>query len=90
MTNNNKNTAEIDTANNAVDTIEKLVELKQLMTKASFTGFVQVVADEMGIEIEMPDFLSRPAAAKMHDDFEEVIFHSISKEIRRLESEVNA
>ena len=82
--------AEIDTAKNAVETIERLVELKQLMIKASFTGFVQVAADQLGFEIEMPDFLSRPAAAKMHDDFEEVIFHSISKEIKRLEEEVNA
>ena len=87
---NQKNTAELDTANNAVETMERLVELKQLMIKASFTDFVQVATDEMGIEIEMPSFLSRPAAAKMQDDFEEVIFYSISKEIKRLEEEVNA
>lgn len=135
---NNKNTAEIDTAKNAVDIkttikkndwgewvvrlnvdgqfvsdyhtndiddaletadrmreqLERINELRLMLQKASFTGLVQVVADKMGIEIEMPDFhkatQSLSSASHLRDDFEEVIYSAIMREIETLEKEVEA
>jgi hypothetical protein len=92
---NNNNTAEIDTAPNDVEQLKtRLSDLKQMLTKASFTGLVQVVADKMGIEIEMTDFRqatqSLSSASHLHDDFEEVIYCAIMREIETLEKEVNA
>jgi hypothetical protein len=77
---------EYDTEAKALAHLELLE--KREMLKGD--GITQLISDKLGIDIEMPPHLSRSEAAKMADDFEDIIFHSINKKIDELIKEVDA
>ncbi len=86
MINNNKNTAELDTAQNDVEQLEtRLIELFE-MRKGD--GIKQLVADRLGIEIEKPEHLPSERWTNMVADLENVVWHSITMEIETIDEQI--
>ena len=82
----NKNTAELDTANNDVEQLES--RLRDLCEMRKGDGIKQLVADRLGIEIEKPEHLPIERWENMVADLEDVIWHSITIEIETVEDQI--
>lgn len=86
MINNNKNTAEIDTATNAVEQLD--ARLTELFEMRKGDGIKQLVADRLGIEIEKPEHLPSERWEKMIENLEDVVWHSIAMEIEYIDEQI--